>query len=123
MHCRKVVFDMDMKNGSKEIFQNILDDLISSLISIFETNKIKPPLDLAKDIALCTLHGEENNIFSAHVVLQRKINRRDSRDLKHIYELLKQQMKSKYYQYINKAFSSHFVKLVRKLTFLLTLQI
>jgi len=47
MYCQKILFDIDMKNGSKELFQNVLDDLISSLISIFKTNRIKPPLDLA----------------------------------------------------------------------------
>jgi len=64
-----------MKNGSKELFQNVLNDLVSSLISIFETNNIEPPLDLSKDIALCTSHDEDNNIFSAHLVLQRQIKR------------------------------------------------
>jgi len=96
MHCRKVVFDIGMKNGPKELFQNLLNDLISSLISIFKTNKIKPPLDLSKDIAMCTSHDEDNNIFSAHVVLQRKINRKNSRDLKHLNQLLKQAINPEY---------------------------
>jgi len=98
------VFDIDMKNAEVS-FQDVLDNLILSLRFIFKNSNIKPPLDLTKDITLCTSHDEDNNIFSAHVVLQRSV-RRDNQDLQHLYNLLEQHMNPKYYQYIDKAFSS-----------------
>jgi len=75
---------------------------------------IKRPVSPFKKKQFTNLLFMAGNVESAHVVLQRKIIRRNSRDLKHIYELLKQHMKSEFYQYIDKAFSlfSHNLRII-----------
>lgn len=98
----KIVFDIDMKSGSEEFFQEVLDSLVGSLQDIF-TNILDSPHELSKDIVLCTSHGDP--IFSGHVIVQRAVHR-DSHDLAHLYQLVKERMSPHLYSYIDTAFAS-----------------
>jgi len=94
---RKVMFDIDMKNGSSELFQEIIDSLMEAL------QHILPDLDLEKEVVYCTSHG--NNKFSAHIILLRFVSRAN-RDLQHLYGLVKEMMPEHLYAYIDPAFAS-----------------
>ncbi|AHH01745.1 DNA replication origin-binding helicase [Pithovirus sibericum] len=98
---RKIIFDIDLEKGTEEIFQDILDDLVESLIEIF-AHFFKKPLDLEKEICLCTSHGGEK--FSAHLVCQYKMN--STTQFQFLYQEVERRMKPRNFAYIDQGFSS-----------------
>jgi len=70
------------------------------LLSIF------PDLDLSKEIVVCTSHAAAVK-YSAHVVLLRFImNTEGSKDLKHLYNLIKERIDPDHFNFIDQAFRS-----------------
>jgi hypothetical protein len=59
-----------MEIGPEELYNNVVDDLIGSLESIFSEYFKK--LDISKDITVCTSHLHPK--YSAHIVLQYTMN-------------------------------------------------
>lgn len=81
---QKVVFDIDINDGSTQLYQEVIDKLIYHLlISIF------PDLDLTSEIIVFTSHGDSK--YSVHVILQRLVHR-DPGDLAYLYQLVKEAM-------------------------------
>jgi len=91
---------IDIEDGGDDLYQAVLDDLIGALLSIF------PDLDLSKEIVVCSSHASAVK-YSAHVMLLRFImNTEGSKDLKHLYDIIKQRMDPDHFKFIDQAFCS-----------------
>jgi len=101
---RKIVFDIDAEGVTEETYQGVINSLVSILQEVIN-------LDVEKELIMCTSHGQ--NRFSAHPILLCFINK-DSQDLEHLYNLVKERMPPELYKYIDLSLS-HFNHNVRLL--------
>jgi len=88
---RKIVFDINAEGVTEETYQGVINSLVSILQEVIS-------LDVEKEIIMCTSHGQ--NKFSAHLILLCFINK-DSQDLEHLNNLVKERMHPELYKYID----------------------